>query len=146
MNAATAWRSSSTSSQSRLPHRHCSFRVRMKRSATPLPWGSPADPGVVFDAEPPERTLEVMRSVLAAPVVTELDAPGHVGTEKPRNDRSPRHRPARGPRSGCPPWPRAPRPRRCSGRRARRPTPSRRSWSRPWWHRCPNAHWERWWM
>jgi len=34
--------------------------------------------GIVGDAEPAERALEVVGPVLAAPVVTELDASGHV--------------------------------------------------------------------
>ena len=64
-------------------HRHCSLMVRMKRSATPLPWGSPTKAASSSMPEPVERALEVVGPVLAAPVVAELDPPGHVGPERP---------------------------------------------------------------
>ena len=42
---ATAWRSSSTVSYSRT-HRHCSFNVRIQRSAQPSVSGAPTNAGL----------------------------------------------------------------------------------------------------
>jgi hypothetical protein len=39
--------------------------------------------GIVLDAQPVERALEVVGPILAAPVVAELDPPGDVGFEAP---------------------------------------------------------------
>ena len=45
MKAAMIARASARVSK-RWSQRHCSFRVRMKRSMTPLHWGSPTNDGV----------------------------------------------------------------------------------------------------
>jgi hypothetical protein len=53
----------------------------MNRSATPLPCGLTDEGGIVFDARPGEWPLEVAGSVLAAPIVSELDPSGYVRAE-----------------------------------------------------------------
>ena len=43
-----------------------------------------ADEGsIVLDTQPVEGALEVVGPILAAPIVAEFDAPGHIGSELP---------------------------------------------------------------
>ena len=49
--------------------------------ATPVALRLTDEGGIVFDAQPAQRALEVTGSVLAAPVVSELDPSGDVVPE-----------------------------------------------------------------
>ena len=53
----------------------------MKRSATPLPWELTDEGGIVGEAEPAQRSLEVMRTVLRSPIVTKPDPSGDIWSE-----------------------------------------------------------------
>ena len=58
-----------------------SFKVRMKRSATPLPSGSRTKDGEVFDAQTFHLALEIAGHVIGAMVVTQLEPTRHAGRD-----------------------------------------------------------------
>ena len=82
MKVATPWRRSSTSSTEPSPQALL-LQGPDEALGHAVALGLADEGGVVLDAQPVEGTLEVVGPVLAAPVVSELDPSGDVGSEPP---------------------------------------------------------------